>query len=60
MNDIEVSGKLEDHEGRIRTLEKNETVLTTTLGITNKILGAIAIMIGGSIATFLFSMLTKK
>jgi hypothetical protein len=60
MNDQEISEKFEDHEGRIRTLEKNETILATTLRITNKILGAIAIMIGGSIVTYLFSILTKK
>jgi len=50
----------DDHEVRIRTLEKNDVITATKLDITNKILAAIAIMLGGSIVTFLFSFLTKK
>lgn len=57
MNEENLSQKVEDHETRIRILEKNETIIATKLNITNKILAAIAVMIGGSIVTFLFSLI---
>lgn len=57
MNDENLCQKVDDHETRIRILEKNETVIATKLNITNKILTAIAVMIGGSIVTFLFSLI---
>lgn len=60
MNEEKVNERLEDHEVRIRKLETNKAVTATKLDITNKILAAIAVMIGGSIVTFSFSMLTKK
>ena len=59
MNENDLRQKVEDHEGRIRMLEKNETVIATKLNITNKILAAIAVMIGGSIVTFFFSLINK-
>lgn len=57
MNEENISQKVEDHETRIRILEKNETIIATKLNITNKILAAIAVMIGGSIATFFFTLI---
>ena len=57
MLDEDLSQKVEDHETRIRTLERSETVLTTKLDITNKILAAIAVMIGGSIVAFFFGLI---
>lgn len=57
MNEENISQKVEDHETRIRMLEKNETIIATKLNITNKILAAIAVMIGGSIATFFFTLI---
>lgn len=46
-----------DHEGRIRILEQHDSITATKLDITNKILAAIALMLGGSIITFLFRFL---
>jgi hypothetical protein len=51
---------LDDHEGRIRVLERNMTELSTTLKLTNKILSIIATMIGGAIVTYLFKLLTSQ
>ena len=51
--------EVDDHEKRIRMLERNEAILATKLDITNKILAAIAVMIGGSIVTFFFSLINK-
>jgi hypothetical protein len=51
---------LDDHEGRIRALEVNDAKTSTKLDMTNKLLGAIAVMIGGGIVTVLFSILTHQ
>lgn len=53
-------GKLEDHEERIRVLEKVTVGIETKLNSTNKILGAIAVMIGGCIVSFLFALFTGQ
>jgi uncharacterized spore protein YtfJ len=60
MNDMEISEKFEDHEERIRTMEKNQAIIGTKLDITNKILAAIAVMMGSYIVNFIFSTITKK
>ena len=59
MNENDLRQEVDDHETRIRILEKNETIIATKLNITNKILAAIAVMIGGSIVTFFFSLISK-
>lgn len=60
MNDKEINEKFEDHEERIRTMEKNQAIIGTKLDITNKILAAIAVMMGSFIVNFIFSSITKK
>jgi uncharacterized spore protein YtfJ len=60
MNDMEISEKFEDHEERIRTMEKNQAIIGTKLDITNKILAAIAVMMGSYIVNFIFSTIIKK
>jgi hypothetical protein len=47
----------QDHEGRIRVLEKVSVETSTKLNTTNNLLSAIAIMIGGAIITYLFTLL---
>lgn len=52
-----ISEKVQDHEKRIRTLEVNEAVTESKLDITNSLLKAIAVMIGGGIVTLIGNIL---
>lgn len=60
MAEKHIMDTLEDHEGRIRILEVSNTKIDTKLDMTNKLLGAIALMVGGSIITVLFALLTHQ
>jgi hypothetical protein len=53
----ELCDKVQDHEDRIRVLEKSEIEVATKLNITNSLLKAIAVMIGGGIVSLIFNML---
>lgn len=53
----DIWGTVQDHEKRIKTLEVNEAVTANKLDITNGLLKAIALMIGGGMVSLLFNIL---
>jgi hypothetical protein len=59
MNDNDRDSMLHDHESRIRVVEASTIRIDTTLKTTNKILVAIATMIGGVVIKYLFDMFAK-
>jgi hypothetical protein len=53
----DIWGTVKDHEKRIKTLEVNEAVTASKLDITNGLLKAIALMIGGGMVSLIFNIL---